>query len=211
MIKVNQLSKSFKTKKVLSNIDYQFNEGQIYGIQGDNGSGKSVFFKLLSGLMMPNEGSIEVLGKQVGVRGRMVMATGVLIENPGFLHYLSGLENLKLLASIQNKTQESQILELLNVFDLSDAVHMKVGHYSIGMKQKLGIIQAIMEEPRILLLDEPFNGLDDSSRNLTKSILLEYSERYRATILITSHVLSDLEGISDTFLKIESHKLIPNI
>ncbi len=193
-IKVENVSKYFKKVSVLQDVNMEFKEGNIYGLYGRNGSGKSVFLKIMSNLYKPSKGRILFDGKENDFN-RANGTMGALIENPNFFPELTGLENLKLLAKIQNKIGEKEILEVLDKVNLSKEKDKKVKEYSLGMKQKLGIAQAIMEDQKIILLDEPFNGVDAGSVTKIMNILKEIKKD--KIIILSSHIKEDLENLCD--------------
>ena len=159
-IKVNNVTKKFKDITVLRNINIKFKSGKIYALIGRNGSGKSVFLKMICGFYTPTEG--EILQDNVNyIKAKSFpISTRCLIEKPQFLPELSGYQNLKLLSSIQNKIDDKRILETLELVHLTEYKDKKYSHYSLGMKQKLGIAQVLMEDPQVIILDEPFNGIE---------------------------------------------------
>ena len=193
-IKVENVSKYFKKVSVLQDVNMEFKERNIYGLYGRNGSGKSVFLKIMSNLYKPSKGRILFDGKENDFN-RANGTMGALIENPNFFPELTGLENLKLLAKIQNKIGEKEILEVLDKVNLSKEKDKKVKEYSLGMKQKLGIAQAIMEDQKIILLDEPFNGVDAGSVTKIMNILKEIKKD--KIIILSSHIKEDLENLCD--------------
>lgn len=194
--KIKNLSKDFKKVRVVNNVTVTFNSGNIYGIVGRNGSGKSVFLKLICAFYIPSEGIILQDNFNYIEKNSFPKDTRTLIEKPNFISNISGFENLKLLASIQNKITDDKILETLKKVDLYEERNKKYGEYSLGMKQKLGIAQVLMEEPKCLILDEPFNGIDRKSVEKIKKILLEEKNNGKL-IIITSHIKEDIETLSD--------------
>lgn len=194
--KIKNLSKDFKKVRVVNNVTVTFNSGNIYGIVGRNGSGKSVFLKLICAFYIPSEGIILQDNFNYIEKKSFPKDTRALIEKPNFISNISGFENLKLLASIQNKITDDKILETLKKVDLYEERNKKYGEYSLGMKQKLGIAQVLMEEPKCLILDEPFNGIDRKSVEKIKKILLEEKNNGKL-IIITSHIKEDIETLSD--------------
>ena len=193
-IKVENVTKKFKKVTVLKDVNMDLKEGNIYGLYGRNGSGKSVFLKIMSNLYKPSSGTVLFDGKEVDFN-RANVFIGALIESPNFFPELTGLENLKLLAKIQNKISEKEILEVLDMVNLSDEKNKKVKEYSLGMKQKLGIAQAIMENQKIILLDEPFNGVDATSVTKIMNVLKELKKD--KIIILSSHIKEDLENLCD--------------
>lgn len=206
-IKIEHLSKRFEKKRVIDDVSYVFESGKIYGIVGQNGCGKSVLFKLISGLMKPTSGEVVVGGVIVGKNGAMPPDMGLLIEHPGFLPNLTGLENLEQLAAIKNKIAKSEIEEILNKVSLYQDKDVKVKNYSLGMLQRLGIAQALMETPKILLLDEPFNSMDYEGVEELRNIIKNYVQINGVTMIITSHNKTDIEMLSDVVLVLKNGKL----
>lgn len=191
MIIFEDVSKEFKDKTVLEDVNIHISKGEICGITGRNGSGKSVFMKLAAGMLYPTEGQIEVNGK-VLERGDFPQDTGIILDNTGFLKELTGYKNLKILASVLNRVSDEKIAAVMELVGLEAGNKTPVGKYSVGMKQKLLLAQAIMEEPALLLLDEPFNGLDEESGHKMMELLRSMNRDKGTTIVIVSH---DLEGI----------------
>ena len=164
IIKICNLSKVIKGKHLLKDINLEINSSGIYGIVGRNGSGKSVLFKSIAGLLSPTNGSIHVFNKEIG-KGNFPENFGAILDTPGLISHYSGYRNLKLLASIQNKANVEDIKRCIAFVGLDYKDKTPVKKYSLGMKQRLGIAQAIMENPKLLILDEPMNGLDESGVN----------------------------------------------
>lgn len=160
VIVIDKLTKSFKGKTVLEDVNMRLQEGGIYGIVGDNGSGKTVLLKLICGFMKPDSGMVTVNGKVIGKDADFPENTGIIIEAPGFLPNYSGMKNLEYLASIRGKIGKEQIESAMKTVGLDPSSKLRVGKYSLGMKQRLGIAQAIMEDQQLLILDEPMNALD---------------------------------------------------
>ena len=182
---------------VLKNVSISFEKGQIHGIVGRNGSGKTVLFKCICGLMHPEEGVILVNGKRVGRDVDMPEDIGAIIEAPGFLPNYSGYKNLRFLANIRRKIGKEEILNVLKTVGLDPESRKHVGKYSLGMRQRLGIAQAIMEDPEILILDEPMNGLDNAGVQDIRALLLELKAQGK-TILLASHNHEDIAALCDT-------------
>lgn len=207
-IRIEHLSKKFETKLVLDDISYVFESDKIYGIVGSNGCGKSVFFKLISGLMKATSGEIKIGNVTVGKNGAMPIDVGILIEHPGFLPNLTALENLEQLAAIRNKITKTDIEDILKVVSLYQDKDTKVKNFSLGMLQRLGIAQALMEKPKILLLDEPFNSMDYQGVEELRETIKSYVRKNQVTMLITSHNKDDIEILSDVVLSLKNGKLI---
>lgn len=205
-IVVKEVSKSFDDAEVLHDINLEFKEGHIYGFVGRNGSGKSVLFKILCGLYFPTTGSVVIDGVDIHKNNIFPNNMRVLIEKPNFLPNLTGLENLKLLASIQNKITEDDIIEILNKLNLKDDMNKLYHKYSLGMKQKLAIAQVLMEDPEIMIFDEPFNGIEEKTVKIIKNILLEEKKK-KKIILIASHIKDDIEQLADIVYLMDDGKI----
>ena len=196
-IEVQNVVKRFRDQVVLKNVSISFEKGKIHGIVGRNGSGKTVLFKCICGLMHPEEGVILVNGKRVGRDVDMPEDIGAIIEAPGFLPNYSGCKNLRFLANIRRKIGKEEILNVLKTVGLDPESRKHVGKYSLGMRQRLGIAQAIMEDPEILILDEPMNGLDNAGVQDIRALLLELKAQGK-TILLASHNHEDIAALCDT-------------
>lgn len=205
VIELNNVSKHFGKKKVLSNINLSVDSGTCIGIVGSNGSGKSVLFKLISGIEKVSSGTVMVNQRIVGKDVDFPESIGILIDEPGFIDVYSGFDNLKFLASIQNYISDEIIVEKMHDLGLMD-MDLKVKHYSMGMKKKLGIVQAIMEDQRILLLDEPFNALDYKTVFEVKHVI-QTLKKSQKTIVLTGHNHSDLEELCDVIYFLDQGQL----
>lgn len=202
-IELKNLSKNFDKNKVIDNINITFTEGNIYGLYGRNGSGKSVIMKLICGFLIPTEGQILFDGIDFNANDEYPNSLRAVIERPSFFPNLTGYENLKVLAEIQNKISDKEIIESLKIVNLINEKDKKFSKYSLGMKQKLAIAQAIMEDPKIIILDEPFNGIEEK----TVSKLIKYlkEEKQKGKIIIFStHIKEDLDNLADKIYKIEN-------
>ena len=206
-IEVQNVVKRFRDQVVLKNVSISFEKGQIHGIVGRNGSGKTVLFKCICGLMHPEEGVIFVNGKRVGRDVDMPEDIGAIIEAPGFLPNYSGYKNLRFLANIRRKIGKEEILNVLKTVGLDPESRKHVGKYSLGMRQRLGIAQAIMEDPEILILDEPMNGLDNAGVQDIRALLLELKAQGK-TILLASHNHEDIAALCDTVHEMDGGVLL---
>ncbi|MGN0154613.1 MAG: ABC transporter ATP-binding protein [Lachnospiraceae bacterium] len=205
-IRLDNVSKIFHSEQVLEDINIEFEEGQIYGIVGKNGSGKTVLLKIIAGYLKPSLGTVFVMDKKIGVDADFPDSMGLIIETPGFLSQYTAFQNLEYLANIRKRIGRDEIADAIKMVGLDPDSRKKVGKYSLGMRQRLGIAQAIMEKPEIILLDEPMNGLDKKGIEQVKQLLCELKEQGK-TILMTSHYAEDLE-ICDEVLEMDSGKLI---
>ena len=196
-IEVKHVSKAFKGENVLEDINLELYDDHIYGFVGRNGSGKSVLFKLICGYMYPNLGEIIVRGKKIGKDVDFPENLGALIENPGFLWHESGLSNLVYLAKIAGKISKEDVKEAIKRVGLDPNSKKHVGKYSLGMKQRLGLAGALLGRPPILILDEPTNGLDPSGIHEIRNLVKSLPTLYDCTVLISSHMLSEIELMAD--------------
>lgn len=201
-IKIENLYKSFGKEEILHGINREFEAGMIHGIVGNNGSGKTVMMKCICGFLRPDEGRVLINGKEVGKDMDFPDDMGIIIETPGFLPGATGLKNLKLLASLKGIADEKRIVETIERVGLDPGLKKNVSKYSLGMRQRLGIAQAIMENPSFLILDEPFNGLDKHGvaqiRNLIKELRAEGK-----TIILASHNQADIDELCDTVCEMD--------
>ena len=202
-IEVKNLNKKLKNIDVIKNVNVVFKSGKIYGITGRNGSGKSVFLKLLCSFYVPDSGSIIQDGFNYTKENTFPKNTRALIEGPNFIGSLTGFENLKLLAKIQNKITDKDIEDILKRVNLYKEKDKKYNEYSLGMKQKLGIAQTLMEDPEVIILDEPFNGLEQSTVKVVKEILKSEKEKNKI-IILTSHIKEDIEELSDEIYEFDN-------
>ncbi|HGQ0613314.1 TPA: ATP-binding cassette domain-containing protein, partial [Streptococcus pneumoniae] len=194
-----------KLKKtcVFQNLNFSCKQGEIIGITGANGSGKSVLFKLIAGLYSPSYGEVLINGENIVPERKIPANLGALIEEPGFINYYSGFKNLQYLASIRGVVGNQEINDTLKIVGLYEQKDQKVKTYSLGMRKKLGIAQAIMENPSILLLDEPMNALDKSSVENMRTLFRKLSSEKGTTILIASHSEEDIRILCDKVYAIE--------
>ena len=202
MIEVKSLYKSFEGKDVLVDINAIFDNGKTNLIIGQSGSGKTVLMKCICGLLPYDEGSIRVNGKKIGKDVDFPEDMGMIIESPGFLPGMTGIKNLKILAAVNHRIQESQIRETMRVVGLDPNLKQPVEKYSLGMRQRLGIAQAIMEKPEILILDEPMNGLDKHGVKEIREVLLRMKEENRV-ILLSSHNPKDIDYLCDVVFEMD--------
>ena len=192
--------------EILKDISVSFERGKIHGLIGRNGSGKSMLMKCICGFVKPNSGEITVDGKQVGKDCDFPQSMGVIIETPGFIPYYSGYKNLKLLAELRGKIGGGEIKNTMHRVGLDPELKRPVRKYSLGMRQRLGLAQAIMENPDLLILDEPMNGLDKEGVADMRQYLLELKSQGK-TILIASHSAEDIDALCDTVYEMDKGKL----
>lgn len=202
IIRIENVSKSFGTEEVIKDISLSFEKGSIYGLIGRNGSGKTVLLKMIVGFVKPSKGRILVEDKEIGKDTDFADNIGLIIETPGFLGGYSGYKNLEYLAGIRKRIGKEEIRESMERVGLDPDSRKKVRKYSLGMRQRLGIAQAMMENPDILLLDEPMNGLDTQGVEDVRSILLQLKEEGK-TIILSSHNREDIEILCDEVYEME--------
>ena len=203
VVEINQVTKQYGTNTVLKNVSLTCEAGKIYGLIGRNGSGKTVLLKCVCGLATPTSGEVRVWGQRVGKDVDFPENIGFIIESPGFLLHESGLNNLKHQASIRGKIGLAEIRESMNTVGLDPDLKKPVGKYSMGMRQRLGIAQAIMEKPGLLVLDEPMNGLDNHGVAQIRALLLKLKES-GTTILLASHFQEDIAMLCDEVYQMDS-------
>ena len=203
MIEVKSLYKSFEDKEVLKDINSVFENGKTNLIIGQSGSGKTVLMKCICGFLNPSSGKILVNYKEIGKDVDFPEDIGVIIETPGFLPNLTGMKNLEILASLQHKIGKERIQEVLLTVGLDPKLKKPVSKYSLGMRQRLGIAQAVMEDPSILILDEPFNGLDKKGVKQMHELILSLKSE-RKTILLSSHSQNDIDVLCDTVCEMDA-------
>lgn len=202
MITVNNVSLKIKKDMILRNINVEFEGGKIHGIIGRNGSGKTMLMKCICGFIRPTEGEITVAGKKIGVDCDFPESVGIIIETPEFIPYYTGLKNLKLLSDIRHRISDEDIRKSIELVGLDPRLKKSVKKYSLGMRQRLGLAQAIMENPDLLILDEPMNGLDKDGVGEMRKYLLDLKEQGK-TILIASHSAEDIDVLCDTVVEMD--------
>lgn len=205
-IELNSIEKSFKGTQVLKSISVEFYSGRIYGIIGNNGSGKTMLLRVISGLVHPSNGSVSINEKELS-KGEILGSLGIIIEKPSFFESMTAEENLAILASLQNKIGLIEIRDVLRKVELYDEKNKKVSKFSLGMRQRLAFAQAIMENPDILLLDEPTNGLDKHGILAVHQILREEKVAGKL-IIITSHNPLDIDELCDEVYEIDGGRMI---
>ncbi len=206
-IKITDVNKTIKKAPILRDINLEFTGGKVYGLRGKNGSGKTMLMRAICGLITPDSGIIDIDGKILGKDISFPESIGVLIENPSFIGNYTGFKNLKVLASIQNRIGDEQIRKALEDIGLDPDDKRTYRKYSLGMKQKLGIAAAVMENPDIIILDEPINALDDVSVEKVHDILEEQKKR-GAVIIIACHDKEELDQLSDEIIGISDGRII---
>lgn len=208
MIRFTDVTKQFGSQTVLGNFSFEFADGQTYYIAGENGSGKSVILKLAVGLLVPDAGEVELDASLRLGKGEYPLDIGAIIDRPGFIADISGFDNLSYLASFRKKIGKEEIRRVMERVGLDPNSGKMVKKYSLGMKQRLAIAQAIMETPRVLILDEAFNGLDAEGKIILREIIAEYQAR-GALVILTSHSVEDIADVPSQRFRLENSRLIP--
>ena len=203
MIEIENLSLTMKKQVILSDINLTFEKGKIHGLIGRNGSGKTMLMKCILGFIRPSQGTIWVDHKKIGKEVDFPPHTGVIIETPGFIPHYSGYKNLKVLAELNGKIDRGQIIHTMELVGLNPNLRRPIKKYSLGMRQRLGIAQAIMENPDILILDEPMNGLDKHGVEDMRKLLVQLKEE-GTTILVASHNPLDIEILCDEVYEMDA-------
>lgn len=207
MIEINNLGKCYGEEWVLKDINLKMKPGEIHGIIGRNGSGKTMLMKAVCGFITPTEGEVAVSGKIIGSQVDFAQSIGVIIETPYFLPYFSGYKNLKNLADIRKIIGKEEIYQAMTAVGLQPESKKRVGKYSLGMRQRLGIAQAVMENPDILVLDEPMNGLDEEGVQDIRKLLLELKEKGK-TVILATHNRDDIRLICDNIYEMEKGRMV---
>ena len=202
-LELTDISKKIGADEVLSGITLSMEKGKVYGVQGKNGCGKSMLMRVICGLVLPTVGEVKIDGKILGKEFSFPPSVGVFIEKPGFLDSYSGFQNLMMLASIKGQISGAEVKDVIKRVGIQDVMYKKYRKYSLGMKQRLGIACAIMEEPKLLLLDEPFNALDKEGQEKLSEIIRDMRDK-GSLILLSSHDKDELENLSDVIYLVDS-------
>lgn len=202
-LEIKNLSKKFKDVYVLKDINLTFESGKIYGFTGRNGSGKSVLLKIICGFYTPTSGEVLLDNYNYILNNDFPKSTRCLIEKPNFLPDLTGYENLKLLASIENKIGDKEIMDTIEKLNLKEEINKKYSKYSLGTKQKLGIAQVLMEDPELIVLDEPLNGIENETAKEVRKILNEEKKKDKI-IIVASHIKEDIDTLADIVYNIDN-------
>lgn len=205
-IEIDHVTKKFKEDTVLYDINVSMEQGKVYGFCGNNGSGKTVLMKCICGFLPVTQGAVRVNGKAIGKEIDFPVNTGVIIETPGFLTNLSGMRNLEILAALQGKIGRKEMEYAMRKAGLEPSLKKSVSKYSLGMRQRLGIAQAIMEDPEFLILDEPFNGLDKHGVADIRKLLLELKAQGK-TIILASHNSEDIRILCDKVYEMDGGRM----
>jgi ABC-2 type transport system ATP-binding protein len=205
-IQIVNLDKTFGGEYVLKDINVSFGRSKIHGIIGRNGSGKTMLLKAICGFIVPTSGYVTVAEKHIGRDVDFPERTGIILEAPGFLPYYSGFKNLSILASVRGSISRERIREVMCSVGLDPLMKKATGKYSLGMRQRLGLAQALMEDPELLLLDEPMNGLDKHGIEEVRSMLMSLRDAGK-TLLIATHIVEDIERMCDTVCEMDAGEL----
>jgi ABC-type multidrug transport system ATPase subunit len=209
ILEIKNLHKLFGVFKAVNNISLHVNKGDIYGFLGPNGAGKSTTLRMVLGLIKPSEGNIFINNENIsGNNRRYLNDIGALIEKPDFYKNLSALDNLKILYKMSKLKNNHRIFEVLNEVDLWEKRNQKVGGFSQGMKQRLGIAQTLLHEPSLIILDEPSNGLDPQGQADMRDLILRINKEMQITVIISSHILSEIEKIANRMVVINNGEKI---
>jgi len=209
ILEIKNLHKLFGDFKAVNNISLQVNKGDIYGFLGPNGAGKSTTLRMVLGLIKPSEGNIFINNENIsGNNRRYLNDIGALIEKPDFYKNLSALDNLKILYKMSRLKNNHRVFEVLNEVDLWEKRNQKVGGFSQGMKQRLGIAQTLLHEPSLIILDEPSNGLDPQGQADMRELILRINKEMQITVIISSHILSEIEKIANRMVVINNGEKI---
>ncbi len=206
-IELKNVSKTIKGKSVLRNISMTLEKGRVIGFSGVNGSGKTMLMRLIAGLIFPTNGEIIIDGKRLGKEIEFPESIGLLIENPSFLDYYSGFQNLKILSSIRKEVSEEEIRDIIRCVGLDPEDKKIYKKYSLGMKQRLGIAGALLEKPEILILDEPTNALDEDGVGMLKALVAGEKER-GALVIVSCHDKEVLQSMTDEIYELREGSLI---
>ncbi|MBU3171968.1 ABC transporter ATP-binding protein [Clostridium estertheticum] len=208
VLKIDNLSKKYKNIKVVDNINLNVKEGSIYGFLGPNGAGKSTTIRMILGLIKATSGTVKLFGDDIQEnRMQILKRIGAIVESPSYYGHLSAYDNLKIWAELKG-VNSNKIVEVLKLLNLSEAKNKKINNFSLGMKQRLGIAQALIGDPDFLILDEPTNGLDPMGIREIRNLLISLAKDHNKTIFISSHILSEMELIVDDVGIINKGKLL---
>lgn len=209
VLDVSNLTKKYGNRVAVDNVSFQVFEGEIFGLIGPNGAGKTTIIKMITGLAKPTTGSVFICNKNIAKDFEKAIANvGGIIENPELYSYMSGMDNLKYYASLYPNITNQKIKEVVSLVGMEKRIYDKVRTYSLGMKQRVGIAQALLHNPKLLILDEPTNGLDPNGIKEMRHFLKDLSVQKRISILVSSHILSEMEQLCDTVGIIDEGKIV---
>lgn len=209
VLQIKNLTKAYKKRLAVDNISFSVFSGEIFGFLGPNGAGKTTTIRMIAGLTRPTSGTIKICGFNVKTQfEKAIRNVGGIIENPELYSYMSGLDNLKYYASLYKNISKNKINEIVKLVGMENRIKDKVKTYSLGMRQRVGIAQALLHDPKLLILDEPTNGLDPSGIKEMRRFLIELAHKKQIAILISSHILSEMEQLCDTVAIIDRGQII---
>lgn len=209
ILKIKNLNKSFGKKKILKNVSFNVNEGDILGFIGPNGAGKTTTIKMILGLQSINSGTVTINGYDIKKNfEKAIEKVGTIVENPDLYMYLSGYDNLKLISNLYKNVDKKRIEEVIKIVKLETRINDKVSKYSLGMRQRLGIAQALLHKPNLLILDEPTNGLDPEGIKELRDIIKRLATKEKVGVVISSHNLSELESYCNKIVIIKNGEIV---
>lgn len=211
IIEMKNLNKSYSNTKALDNLDFNLYDGDIYGLVGSNGAGKSTLLKILAGYIDKDDGEVNVFDKDLDKNIEIRNSFGFLIEEASFYSYFTGIQNLKYIASLKGIEVPKETFEIAKFFKIDHALNKKLKTYSTGMKQRLGIVAALMNRPRVLILDEPINGLDPEGIVELRNFLIKINKEWNTTIVVSSHILNELSLIANRIGFIKNGRMLEEI
>ena len=210
ILKVNHLTKKYKNRCAVDDVSFDILEGEIFGLIGPNGAGKTTIIKMITGLAKPTSGDVYINGKSITKQfEKAIQNVGGIIETPEMYQYMTGMENLRFFASLYSqKITQKKIDEIVELVGMTNRINDKVKTYSLGMKQRVGIAQALLHDPKLLILDEPTNGLDPNGIKDMRKFLIGLAKKKHISILVSSHILSEMEQLCDTIAIIDGGKIL---
>ncbi len=209
ILEVKDVTKKIKGRLIIKGLDFYVESGKVFGFLGPNGAGKTMTLRMIVGLIRPTSGDIKICGHSISKEFVQAMSNvGCIIENPEMYEYMSGLENLTFLGAMEKGITKERIEEVVSLVGLTNRIQDKVGTYSLGMKQRLGIAQALLKRPRLLILDEPTNGLDPAGINEFRKLITKLAHEENMTIFVSSHLLSEVEMICDEVVIIQKGRIV---
>lgn len=208
VVELKDLNKSIKKKHIIKNVNLSLNSGQIIGFIGPNGAGKTTTIRMMTGLMKPSSGDVIIDGKSITKNYEEAIANvGVIVENPEMYKFMSGYKNLVHFANMHKNITKERILEVVQLMGLETRIHEKVSTYSLGMRQRLGLAQALLHKPKFLILDEPTNGLDPAGIKDLRQLLRKLADEQQVSVLVSSHLLAEIELMCDKIAIIQNGEL----
>ena len=208
-MELNSLTKKIGSKKIIKDLDFEIHKGEVFGFLGPNGAGKTTTIRMMVGLMGITGGDVRILGKSVKSNFKdAIREVGAIVENPEMYPFMTGMQNLKHFARMSPGVTKERISQVIRLVGLENAIKTKVGRYSLGMRQRLGIAQALLHDPSVLILDEPTNGLDPAGIREIRKYIRKLAEEENVAVIISSHLLSEIELMCDRIGVIKNGELI---